>query len=104
MVLHQCMDSAVKNCMISKNPTDGTTIPKCNYKQKQILDDVQLDRFKEVIKNYPEWHDFFYTEITTGLRRGEICGLKWSDLDFETGVIKISRSITIETGGKVVVG
>ncbi len=104
MVLHQCMDSAVKNRMISKNPTDGTTIPKRNYKQKQILDDVQLDRFTEVINKYPEWHDFFYTEITTGLRRGEICGLKWSDLDFEIGVIKISRSITIETGGKVVVG
>lgn len=104
MVLHQCMDSAVKNCMISKNPTDGTAIPKRNYKQKQILDDAQLDRFTDVIKNYPEWYDFFYTEITTGLRRGEICGLKWSDLDFETGVIKISRSITIETGGKVVVG
>lgn len=68
------------------------------YTKKQILDDVQLDRFTEVIKNYPEWYDFFYTEITTGLRRGEICELKWSDLDFKTGVIKISRSITIETG------
>lgn len=104
MVLHQCMDAAVKNHLISKNPTDGTTIPKHNYKQKQILDDSQLGVFTEAIKYYPEWYDFFYTEITTGLRRGEICGLKWTDLDKETGMLKIERSITIGSGGKAVIG
>ena len=29
----------------------------------------------EEIKKDPVWHDFFYTELTTGMRRGEICGL-----------------------------
>ena len=36
---------------------------------------------------------FFYTEITTGLRKGEICGLKWEDFDERYGTLKINRSI-----------
>ena len=45
-----------------------------------------------------EWRDFFYTELTTGLRRGEICGLKWTDFDEETGRITINRSIEVKNG------
>lgn len=37
----------------------------------------------EAIKADEHWHDFFYLEITTGLRRGEICGLMWTDFDAE---------------------
>ena len=89
MLLHEIMDAAVKAHLISKNPTDGTTIPKCNYPPKKILNDAQLERFMKAIENEPIWHDFFYTEITTGLRRGEICGLKWSDLDETAGRLKV---------------
>ena len=44
---------------------------------KQILTDEQLERFVEIIREDAVWYDFFYTELTTGLRRGEICGLQW---------------------------
>ena len=40
---------------------------------KQILTDEQLERFVEIIREDAVWYDFFYTELTTGLRRGEIC-------------------------------
>lgn len=40
------------------------------------------------------WYDFFYTEITTGLRRGEICALKWGDFDDNAGTLKICRTAT----------
>ena len=73
MMLHEALDMAVRLRLIVKNPTVGTTIPKNNYPPKQILNDEQLER----------WYDFFYTELTTGLRRGEICGLKWEDFDVE---------------------
>ena len=39
------------------------------------------------------WQDFFYTEITTGLRLGELCGLKWSDFDEESGRLQVQRSV-----------
>ncbi len=54
----------------------------------------QLDKFLSAIQNEPEWHDLFYMEVTTGLRRGEVCGLKWSDFDADSGSIKVSRTVT----------
>ena len=87
-----------------KNPTEGTKIPKNNYAPMKILNEEQLDIFMKAILDEPMWHDFFYTEITTGLRLGEICGLKWSDLDETTGKLKVQRSISHTRGGGVVAG
>jgi len=42
---------------------------------------------------------FFYLEITTGLRRGELCGLMWSDFDEKKGTISIRRTLHSKTGG-----
>ena len=82
MMLHEALDTAVREHLIAKNPTNDTTIPKNNYAEKQVLVDEQLDRFLEEIRKEEYWCDFFYVEIMTGLRRGVICGLKWSDIDF----------------------
>lgn len=99
MMLHQALDAAVKERLIVKNPTDGTTIPKNNYAPKQILTDAQLDRFMDAIRQDNLWHAFFYTELTTGLRRGEICGLKWQDFDESNGRLKVSRTLHKKQGG-----
>ena len=104
MVLHQALDAAVREHLIPSNPTNGTMIPKCNYAEKQILCDSQLDTFLEAIEEEKYWHDFFYVEIMTGLRRGEICGLKWSDLDVNTGKLRVQRSVSIKKGGGVNIG
>jgi integrase len=50
------------------------------------------------------WHDFFYTELTTGLRRGEICGLQWQDFDEEKGTLKVQRTLHCEKVGEYTVG
>ena len=99
MMLHEALDMAVKERLIVKNPTNGTTVPKCNYAEKQVLVDSQLDTFLAAIEAYPEWVDFFYTEVMTGLRKGEICGLKWSDVDFESGKLRVQRAVTRQKGG-----
>ena len=104
MLLHEIMDAAVNAHLIIKNPTNGTVIPKNNYPPMKILNDKQLDVFMEAIKGEPLWYDFFYTEITTGLRRGEICGLKWDDLDETTGALKVRRSVSKESGNELLIG
>ena len=104
MMLHEALDMAVKERLIVKNPTNGTTIPKCNYPEKQVLGDSQLDTFLDAIKAYPEWTDFFYAEVMTGLRRGEICGLKWSDVNFVDGKLRVKRSVSVKKGGGIQIG
>ena len=104
MMLHQAMDAALRERLIVKNPTNGTIIPKVNYPPKQILSEEELDKFLAVVKEDPVWSDFFYTELTTGLRRGEICGLLWHDFEEKTGRLHIRRSVSQRKGGGVRVG
>lgn len=102
--LHEALDKAVEERVIVVNPTNGTTVPKNNYAPKQILTEEQLERFYEELKKDEVWYDFFYTELTTGLRRGEICGLQWSDFDERTGKLHIRRNVTSGRGQPVRVG
>ena len=104
MVLHQALDAAVKEKLIVRNPTNGTTIPKKSHTEKHVFDDEQMDLFMEEIKKEPYWYDFFYVELMTGLRRGEICGLQWGDIDFELNIMRISRSVSKKAGGGLIIG
>lgn len=103
-VLHQAMDVAVQERLAVRNPTTGIVLPKKKIAPKQILNKAEMERFMEEIRKDEIWHDFFYTEITTGLRRGEICGLMWSDFDARTGTLKIRRSVSTAPGGTVSIG
>ena len=104
MLLHEILEAAVRSRMIVSNPTDGTVIPKFNRPPMKILNEEQLERFMEAIRDEPLWYDFFYTEITTGLRRGEICGLKWCDFDESGGTLQICRSVHVIEGGDREIG
>ena len=104
MMLHQALDVAVKERLIPSNPTQGTSIPKNNYAEKQILDDEQLKIFCEAIKCEELWYDFFYLEIMTGLRKGEICGLKWSDINFSENKLRVQRSVSYKAREGIVIG
>ena len=50
------------------------------------------------------WDAFFYVEVMTGLRRGEICGLKWQDINFEENKLRVKRSVSVKKGGGVSIG
>ena len=103
-ILHQAMDVAVDRHLIVKNPTKDVTLPKKESTPRTILNDAQLERFMEAIKQDRQWHDFFYLEITTGLRRGELCGLMWSDFDEKKGTLSIRRTLHGKRGGGYYVG
>ncbi len=103
-VLHQAMDAAVCQHLTAHNPTEGVTLPKQETVAKTILNDEQLDKFMEAIRQDEIWYDFFYTEITTGLRLGEICGLQWDDFHEEKGTLTVRRTVHTDAGGTVSTG
>ncbi len=75
-------------------PTKGTTIPKIDPTELMVLDEKQLKIFISAIQSNEQWRDFFYLEIMTGLRRGEICALKWWDFDIVERKLHVNRSVT----------
>ena len=102
--LHAALKDAVQAHVIPRNPTEGTTAPKPNYKPKRILTRAELDTFLAVVEQDEVWRDFFQTELMTGLRRGEICGLQWNDFDGEAGTLKVCRTLHSQRKGEYTVG
>lgn len=102
--IHQALRAAVEQGVIPRNPADEVEPPKIIRQPMKILNEEQLDIFMNAIKADPIWHDFFYTELTTGLRRGEICGLMWTDFDGKAGTLQVNRTLHKEKGGRLVAG
>ena len=59
----------------------------------KILTREETQRLFELLEEAPmKWRMFFTLDIYTGMRRGELLGLEWKDIDFTTGLIHIERT------------
>lgn len=103
MVLREALDSAMREGLIPKNPADGTSPPKIHRKEKQVLTKDELETFMKLIENDASWYDFFYTEMLTGMRAGEICGVRWEDFDESDRTLRVVRSVDF-VHGELVIG
>ena len=97
--LHQALQAAADQCLIPNNPAKQVDPPKITHKPMKILNEEQMDTFLAAVDGNEIWRDFFYTELTTGLRLGEICGLMWSDFDGRKGILSVTRTLRKEKGG-----
>lgn len=102
--LYQALKAAADQGLMPNNPAEQVEPPKVAHKPMNILNDDQMETFLAATEKDPIWYDFFYTELTTGLRLGEICGLMWSDFDERKGALNINRTLHREKGGRLVAG
>ena len=102
--LHGILKAAAQARLIPRNPVEEVTPPKFSYQEKKVLTAEQVDRLLEVIQKDTLWHDLFYTELTTGLRRGELCGLRWEDFDAASGRLKVCRTVRRKKGKGLTTG
>lgn len=96
-VLHKALDRAVKWSLVPHNATEGVKSPRPTpdgikplYKEqtKSLLNAAREDRF----------HALYVLAVTTGLRQGELLGLKWEDVDLENGLVRVRHTLTRHTG------
>ena len=86
------MDFARAQKLIAVNPTDGCALPKLEHREMKTLPVEQLASFLREAKESGVF-EMYYIELATGLRRGELLGLKWEDIDLERGTIQVRRQI-----------
>ncbi|MBQ6336553.1 MAG: site-specific integrase [Ruminococcus sp.] len=94
-ILQSVMHSAYKLGLIGVNPADGDriTLPKLEEEKTDIFTDEELSHLFEALDSEPlQYQLLIHLALNTSCRRGELVGLKWSDIDFKTGVITICRS------------
>ena len=99
-VIHQALKYAMKTDLVTQNVAMKVDRPKKNDYQPVFLDAEELQHLFEVVKGtkleLPVLVAAFY-----GLRRGEVCGLKWDAIDFERGTITIRHTVTsLQVDGK----
>ena len=92
MVLHSALEQAVKEGFIKKNPTDGCNPPKLERKEMKVIQPEQIGAYLQAAANRNVL-PMFYLELTSGLRRGELLALLWTDLDLEKKSISVCKSV-----------
>ena len=99
--IHQMIGSAYNLAMeqhlVTKNPTQGCALPKVEHKEMKTLTADQLSAFFHEARGSGVY-ELYYLDLATGLRRGELLGLKWTDVDFQRGALKIQRAISRQNG------
>ena len=103
-VLAAALKSATGAGFIPENPCKKIKLPKAPKKPVPVLLSEQIYAFLQVLENDNFWYTFFYIELMTGLRSGELCGLQWEDFDANTGELNIHRSIKYYSGELIVTG
>lgn len=90
---------AVKMGAVSENPCSKVTIPKTEQHEKEVYSPEEISRFLMLLKDEPlKYRTFFNILIFSGFRRGEIMGLEWKDIDFESNVISVRRTSNYTVG------
>ena len=91
-VISSALDLAVAQKIIPSNPTDACELPKVEHREMQTIPEEQLQAFLAEARATGVY-EMYYIELATGLRRGELLGLKWQDIDWKNGIIKVRRQI-----------
>ena len=100
LMLHNALNRAVKERLILRNPTEDCIAPKVQKFEMQILQ-------PEHIKTYLDAADkrgllpMFYLELVSGLRKGELTALLWSDLDIQNKTISVSKQYVKNPNGEL---
>ena len=101
MILHRALRSAVEWELVIRNVADSVSCPRAQRVEMQTWNEQEVSQFLEAAKATP-YYALFYLVLFTGMRRSEILGLKWQDIDFILGEISVSRSLHVLKGHKVV--
>jgi integrase len=91
-VLHRAFNQALKWGLIGRNPAHTVNRPKIKRKEMKTLTDMEVRIFLLACKDN-RYEVLYWLAISTGLRQGELLGLKWSDVDWNNRRLHVQRQL-----------
>lgn len=92
VTLHTALGVAVKMGLTGRNAADAVTPPRYQRHEFQVLTEADMFKVLEYAKNTP-YYALYFLALFTGMRRSEILGLRWGDVDFIFAQISVVRSL-----------
>ncbi len=102
-ILSQALKYAVKMEILARNVCNVVDPPKLKRKEIHVMDTDNVQIFLEATRGNLYWPVFFLA-IYTGLRRGEVLGLRWQDLNIQNGTISVNQVVNRIRGKGLVIG
>ncbi|ADK16294.1 site-specific integrase [Clostridium ljungdahlii] len=99
-VLRKALNYAWKMQLISRNPADMVDAPKVQKYRAVVLEPPQVKTLLSAVEN-TRFEIPVNLALALGLRLGEVLGLRWSDIDFENGIINIEQTL-VRAGTKLI--
>ncbi len=94
--LHAALEKAVKTEMIIKNPCKSVELPKddedIESNELHTWNNQQVKKFLRIAKDF-KYHSAFYLALNTGMRQGELIGLKWKDINYNKKTLNVKRQV-----------
>ena len=100
-LLNNCLEQAVAERLILTNPAKGCRLPKLEKREMKILPEDMIGPYLAEAERRGLLAAF-YLELTTGLRRGELLALQWTDLDVENRTLAVTKQVNRINGELVV--
>jgi integrase len=92
-IMHAALASALKKGLIGRNPLDAVEKPKVRSpRRKVIMDSTQVQQFL-VAAESSRFPALYHLAIATGMREGELLGLRWLDIDWRKNCLKVQQQV-----------
>jgi integrase len=98
VTLHKALKQAVMDGLIPRNATDAVKPPQVRREEMQPLSPEQVKVLLEAARD-ERLEALYVLAVTTGLRQGELLGLKWEDVDLEARTLRVRRTLATTKGG-----
>jgi len=96
--LHRALEDALRFGLVQRNVADLVKAPQMAKHPMQVFTPEQARKFLEVAKGN-RLEAFYVLALNTGMRLGELLGLKWRDVDLEAGTVQIQTSLKKAVSG-----